>query len=176
MVNGYAFYTAKVEMNKTTQNSGVSLMALTAFRASAKDMNLVHEESAYYGIVKQILELDYYDFKRVVFYCDWVRLDSHGCRVDPEVNLVYVNLERLQRNTKEDDEPFILANQATQVFYCKDHSRPDEEWHVVLDVPRNLYQDMDSFEDPLVFEGRMNENDLAAALLDDIIDNVETEL
>lgn len=32
------------------------------------------------------------------------------------------------------DELFILVNQATQVFYCKDHNRPAEEWHVALDV------------------------------------------
>ena len=169
-INGYVFYTTDMEMNKTTQNSGVSLKALTGFRSNSKDKNLVHEEATYYGIIKQILELDYYDFKHVVFYCDWVRTeDAHGCRVDPETNLIYVNLRRLKRKTKEDDEPFILASQATQVFYCKDHSRPADEWHVVLDVPKRLTEDVDSFEDPLVFEPRMNENVLTEALRDDVI-------
>ncbi|KAF6158180.1 hypothetical protein GIB67_014974, partial [Kingdonia uniflora] len=55
---------------------------------------------------------------------------------DAMTNLRYVNLAKLQRNLKNDDEPFILASQATQVFYCKDHSRPDVQWHVVLDSQR----------------------------------------
>ena len=155
MINGYAFYMADAEMNKTTQNNGVSMRALTGCRSSAKDTNLVHEVFDYYGIIKKIIELDYCDFKQVVFYCDWVHIeDSNGCRVDPETNLIYVNLSRLKRSTKEDDEPFILAHQATQVLYCKDHNRPIEHWHVVLDVPKKLNQDVDYFEDPLAFEPR----------------------
>ena len=63
MINGYAFYTTDVEMNKTTQNSRVSLRALTSCRSSAKDTNLVHEVFDYYGIIKKIIEIDYYDFK-----------------------------------------------------------------------------------------------------------------
>ena len=81
--------------------------------------------------------------------------------------MIYVNLSRLKINTKEDDEPFILAHQATQVFYCKDHNRPTEHWHVVLD-PKKLNQDVDYFEDPLAFEPRMIENVLTEALEDDI--------
>ena len=88
--------------------------------------------------------------------------DKHGCYVDPATNVRYVNLRRLQRNSKEDDEPFILACQGTQVFYCKDHSRPVDDWHVVLDVPKKLNQDVDSFEDPL-----------RATLQDAIVDDEE---
>ena len=173
-INGYVFHTLDAEMNKTTQNSGVSMKALTPFRSSVGDTNLVHEEAAYYGVIKQILELDYHDFKQVVFYCDWVRIeDKHGCYVDPATNLIYVNLRRLQRNSKEDDEPFILASQGTQVFYCKDHSRPADDWHVVLDVPKKLNQDVDSFEDPLVFEARTNGSSLSATLQDAIVDDEE---
>lgn len=173
-VNGYVFHTLDAEMNKTTQNSGVSMKALTSFRSSVGDTNLVHEEASYYGVIKQILELDYHDFKQVVFYCDWVRIeDKHGCYVDPATNLIYVNLRRLQRNSKEGDEPFILASQGTQVFYCKDHSRPADDWHVVLDVPKKLNQDVDSFEDPLVFEARTNGSSLSATLQDAIFDDEE---
>ena len=170
-VNGYVFYTADVEMNKITQNSGVSIKAMTICRSSAKDKKPVVKEVAYYGIVKQILELDYHYFKVVVFYCDWVCTeDATGLRVDAETNLIFVNMRRLKGNTKENDEPFILAYQETQVFYCKDHSRPSEEWHVVLDVLKRLNCDVDSFEDPLVFEARMNENTIAATLQDDIME------
>ena len=170
-INGYVFCTADSEISKTTQNSGVSMKAVTKFRSSVNDTNFVSEEVPYYGIVKQILELDYHDFKVVVFNCDWVRIENtNSIRVDPETNLRYVNLERLMRTTKESDEPFILASQASQVFYCKDQSRPTDEWHVVLDAPKRLNQDMDSYEDPLVFEARTNENAYIGALHEDIID------
>ena len=47
-INGYVFRTLDAEMNKTTQNSWVSMKALTPFRSSVGDTNLVHEEAAYY--------------------------------------------------------------------------------------------------------------------------------
>ena len=96
-INGYVFHTLDAEMNKTTQNSGVSMKALTPFRSSVGDTNLLYDEAAYYGVIKQILELDYHNFKQVVFYCDWVRIeDKHGCYVDPATNLICINLRRLQ--------------------------------------------------------------------------------
>lgn len=170
-INGFVFCTADSEMTKTTENSGVSTKAIAKFRSSVKDTRLVTQEVTYYGIIKQILELDYHDFKVVVFNCDWVSLDGNSQRVDPETNLRYVNLKKLQRKTKEMDEPFILASEAYQVFYCKDQSRPMDEWHVVLDVPKKLNQDVDSYDDPLIFAARMNENTSTTALHDDIIED-----
>ncbi|KAF9601046.1 hypothetical protein IFM89_015031 [Coptis chinensis] len=87
-----------------------------------------------------------------------------------DTNLVYVNLRRCQRNTNEDDEPFILAFEAAQVFYCKDLSR--DNWHVVLHAPKRLNHDVDVYEDPLVFEAMVNSDGLASALMGDI-DGVE---
>ena len=43
-----------------------------------------------------------------------------------------------------------------------------DEWHVVLDVPKKLNQDVDSYDNPLVFAARMNENTSTTALHDDI--------
>lgn len=60
------------------------MKAITSFMASARHMNLVDEEVTVYVIMKQILELDYHDFKEIVFNCDWVQIeDINGCRVDP---------------------------------------------------------------------------------------------
>ncbi|KAF9615633.1 hypothetical protein IFM89_025186 [Coptis chinensis] len=58
--------------------------------------------------------------------------------------------EEFVRNTSEVDEPFILTSEAKQVFYCRDLSR--DNWHVVLDAPKRLSQEIDAYEDPLVFE------------------------
>ncbi|KAF9600856.1 hypothetical protein IFM89_013452 [Coptis chinensis] len=118
------------------------MRAVTSFRASAKDRNLVDDEVSYYGVVKRILELDYVVFKQIVFYCDWVHIEdkTNGCIVDPDTNLIFVNLGRFMRNTSEVDEPFILAFEAKQVFYCRDLSR--DNWHVVLDAPKRLTQEI----------------------------------
>lgn len=64
-VNGYLFYTAEEEQYMTTQNSEVTMDAFTSFRASAKDTNLMGDDTSYFGIVKKIL--DYEDFTEVVF-------------------------------------------------------------------------------------------------------------
>ncbi|KAF9598963.1 hypothetical protein IFM89_033308 [Coptis chinensis] len=47
---------------------------------------------------------------------------------------------------------------SSQVFYCKDPTR--DNWYVVLDAPKRLNQGVDAFEDPLVFEARMSEEEM----------------
>ncbi|XP_058103455.1 uncharacterized protein LOC131247027 [Magnolia sinica] len=129
-VNGYVFCTSDSEKNLTTQNSGVSMKALTMFRASARDKNLVEQEATYYG--------------------------------------------RFRRNIKEEDEPFIHASQAAQVFYCKDPTRDD--WHVVLDVPKRLTKDAYAFEDPLVFEAGLTAGSSSPSLIDDLYDPTSEDI
>lgn len=169
--NGFTFSTPVSEMTKTTQNSGVSMNAITFFRASAKDKNLIEEVVPYYGIIRKILELDYFDFKEVVFYCDWVRIEDkvNGCVVDKEMNLTTVNFERFKSISKETDEPFIRASDASQVFYCKDPTR--DNWYVVLDAPRRLTRFVDAYEDPFVFEAKTKGDILASSLVADVIDD-----
>ncbi|KAF6175756.1 hypothetical protein GIB67_035883 [Kingdonia uniflora] len=101
------------ESCKTTQNSGVKIKAMTNFVASARDQNPRVAETIYYGVAKEIIELDYYDFPQTVFYCDWVRVEDkvNGCVFDAEANLTFVNLQKLKRNSKVDDEPYYLASQ-----------------------------------------------------------------
>ncbi|KAF9613362.1 hypothetical protein IFM89_007440 [Coptis chinensis] len=50
--------------------------AMTNFCASAKDKKLVSDDTTYYGIIRQILELDYFDFTITIFCCDWVRVED----------------------------------------------------------------------------------------------------
>lgn len=157
-VNGYVFSTADSELNLTTQNSGVSMKAVGTFRSRASDTNLIDDSGTYYGIVKKILELNYYeDFKITVFYCDWVRTEDkvNGWEVDPETNVVCVNFARFKRNTNVEDEPFIHASHASQVFYCKDETR--ETWHIVLESQTRLNHDMDAYANPFVFSGAADE-------------------
>ncbi|KAF9597961.1 hypothetical protein IFM89_023364 [Coptis chinensis] len=96
----------------------------------------------------------------------------NGCVVDPETNLVFVNLGKFQGKYKENDEPFICASEASQVFYYKDPTR--DNWYVVLDAPKRLNQGVDAFEDPLVFEARMSEEEMISELVNDIVEEVDT--
>ncbi|KAF9610906.1 hypothetical protein IFM89_025494 [Coptis chinensis] len=93
--------------------------AMTNFRASAKDKKLVSDDTTYYGIIRQILELDYFDFTVTIFCCDWVRVEDkvNRCYTDPDINLTFVNLSKFKGSSKIVDEPFILASQASQVKY-----------------------------------------------------------
>lgn len=167
--NGYVFRTMDSEINKTTQNSGVSTKAKTKFRASAKDKNLVEDEAVYYGVTRKIIELNYFDFTQTIFYCDWVPIEdkTNGCKVDKDTNLTFVNMEKFKSNSNEDDEPCILASQASQVFYCKDPKK--DYWHVVLDAPKRLHRDVDSYDEPLIVESLVG-NMCVSSLVEEVMD------
>lgn len=67
----------------------------------------------------------------VLFKCEWCDATSgRGVKKD-ESNYTLVNLSRLT-NTGErlEDEPYIFASQAEQVYYIEDHSDPD--WFVAM--------------------------------------------
>ena len=50
-LNGYIFGAKVYEESTNVQNSRISYKALTFFRASAKDKNLVEAEMTYYGVI-----------------------------------------------------------------------------------------------------------------------------
>uniref|UniRef100_A0A803MT40 DUF4218 domain-containing protein n=1 Tax=Chenopodium quinoa TaxID=63459 RepID=A0A803MT40_CHEQI len=108
--NGYKFYTRDHDERCKTQNSGVSLTALTPSFTSSKDHNPVLGNVTYYGAIKSMIEVDYWStFSVVLFECDWfhVEVDDYG----------------LTRNFKKfcsKDDPFVLASQVHQVFYTQD--------------------------------------------------------
>lgn len=166
-VNGYLFYTAEAEKHLITQNSGVCMDACTSFRASSRDTNLVDDDTTYYGILQQIIELDYGDFTEVVFNCDWVRVEdrTNGFKVDPETKCRFVNFEKFQRSSKEVDEPFIHASQASQVFYCSDVTT--KHWNLVLDSPIRSHHNLNAFEDPFVFSASASEAPLISETMGD---------
>ena len=85
----------------------------------------------YYGVIRNIFELDYIIFKEVVFYCDWVRVeDKNACKVDVVTNLIMVDLSKLKSNDHVSDEPFVCAFQkVNQVFYSEYIN--NESWSIV---------------------------------------------
>nr|XP_009799974.1 PREDICTED: uncharacterized protein LOC104245959 [Nicotiana sylvestris] len=111
-INGYRFHTKERDSRGKTQNSGVTLSAITDSFASSRDQNPIDGEVIYYGAIRDIIEVDYWD--------------------DYGLTRVYFN--RLC-NT---DDPFVLASQVYQVFYVGDPTEKDV-YYARNKVPVDLY-------------------------------------
>nr|XP_025670299.1 uncharacterized protein LOC112770094 [Arachis hypogaea] len=128
-INGYRFHTRQREARRKTQNSGVTLVALTTSFASAKDPNPIRAKVSYYGRINDIIELDYFgNFKVVLFRCDWYETQEDG-----------YGSSYVQFNKKcYQEEPFVLACQVHQCFYVQDPF--DQNKHYVMkSIPRDLF-------------------------------------
>ncbi|KAE8683135.1 hypothetical protein F3Y22_tig00111213pilonHSYRG00118 [Hibiscus syriacus] len=130
-INEYRFHTTSQDESRTTQCSGVSLVAHAMQIASTKDSNPVYGVVTYYGRIQEIWDLDYRIFTVHVFMCDWV--DSRGIKKD-DFGFTVVNFARLDHQS----ERFILASQAKQVFYVQDQQ--DVNLSVVGFTPHKMYK------------------------------------
>ncbi|KAK1398076.1 DUF4216 domain-containing protein [Heracleum sosnowskyi] len=125
-VNGYKFHTRKYGASKSTFNSGVCI----------KGTNYTEMANDYFGIIEEILILEYprLPIKRtVLFKCEWFDPTPNvGTRAHRRYNIVEVN----QKKKLNLYEPFILAMQAVQVYYCNFPSlkRDKRDWLVVCKV------------------------------------------
>ncbi|XP_071694955.1 uncharacterized protein [Rutidosis leptorrhynchoides] len=73
IVNGYRFQIKQTEKKRKMQNSGVMLEARTNSFSSVRDKNPIVGAVTYYGVLKEIIELQYGTDKKVVlFRCDWI--------------------------------------------------------------------------------------------------------
>ncbi|XP_071714365.1 uncharacterized protein [Rutidosis leptorrhynchoides] len=129
IINCFRFHIKDVEKNRTTQNSGVILQALTSSFSSARDNDPIMGDVTYYGVLKDIIELQYGDEKKVVlFHCDWI---SSGSRIKVDEN-GFTTLDF------RDGLGRVLSQ---QVFYVADPVHKD--WKVVIKTtPRDNF-DMD---------------------------------
>ena len=93
------------------------------------DQNPVEGMVLYYGIIQDIIEIDYWGcFSVVLFNCDWFHneVDEYG-------------LTRVYFNKKcSTNDPFVLASQMHQVFYVEN---PVEKnvYYARNKVPVDLY-------------------------------------
>ncbi|KAK1415823.1 hypothetical protein QVD17_31611 [Tagetes erecta] len=84
IINGFRFHTKSLEENRKTQNSGVMLDAMTNSFSSARDNNPIVGDVTYFGVLNDIIELEYaVDRKVVLFHCDWI---SNGSRKKQDEN------------------------------------------------------------------------------------------
>ncbi|PRQ23733.1 hypothetical protein RchiOBHm_Chr6g0264621 [Rosa chinensis] len=108
--------------------------------SSAKDKNPVESDMTFYGIIEEIWEVDYHEFKAPLFLCRWAE-NEKGIKQD-EFGFTLVNLNR--QGHKKDK--FASAGQVKQVFYVEDPI--DVDWSVVLTTPNRDYRDC-FYEDDL---------------------------
>ncbi|XP_042973519.1 uncharacterized protein LOC122305193 [Carya illinoinensis] len=130
IINGKRFHTKEREFRRQTQNSGV-------FVIEDESTNNVD----FYGVINDIVELHYMGRRQVyLFMCDWFDIGDtrRGVRVD---NHMYsINMDRTWYN----DEPFVLACQASQCLYIRD-IRAKGRWFVV-----QKYMNKNVYDIPLV--------------------------
>ncbi|XP_042379879.1 uncharacterized protein LOC121972257 [Zingiber officinale] len=105
-VNGFKFETMEYGRFKATSNYGVCVLGST----------INEYEVDYYGVLEEILELNYYGLKDVIvlFKCHWYDTSDKGMKVH-RLGLVEIN-HKSKLNT---NDPFILAAQAQQVYYTR---------------------------------------------------------
>jgi hypothetical protein len=123
-INGYTFYTRAQDNKKTNQNSGV--------RTDTCDCD--GNKETYYGFIEEIWELGYRENLKVpLFHCQWIR-HPNGVKTD-KYGMTNVNLRFLGYR----EQPFVLANDVTQIFYVKDPDPANrDEHHIVLQGKRKI--------------------------------------
>ena len=107
-MNGFCFHTLQRGTSRFSNNSGVCV----------KGTNYTIYEIDYYGQLQEVVELEYpgWPIKRtVLFKCEWFDITPNvGTRIHKQYKLVDVNHTRRYAQ----DELFVLAMQAQQVYYC----------------------------------------------------------
>ena len=135
-VNGYKFHTSSCSEGKRTNNSGVCVKGTG---------NINMGEDDFYGILEEVLEIEYpgLPMKRLIlFACEWFDpVIDRGMKIYKEYGIVEVNHTR--RYSKYD--PFIYAQQATQVYYAPypNSIREKSNWWVVIKTkPRSMVENV----------------------------------
>ena len=103
VVNGVKFLTHSRDSNRNTQNSGICVCG--------------PDNQKYYGVLEEIYELSYINDNSVIlFKCKWFDTNPSKRRVQQHKNRMSIFV----KDSWYENEPFILASQAEQVFYVDD--------------------------------------------------------
>ncbi|XP_019229639.1 PREDICTED: uncharacterized protein LOC109210641 [Nicotiana attenuata] len=162
--NGYRFQTKQSEEFNVTQNSGVMVVSKTESYASTSDNAPKSANITYYGRLNDIVELNYYEFKVILFKCDWVDVTKGRGIKEDDLGFTLVNFTHLtDSGDQQRHEPFIFAEQAQQVIFVQDPQ--DHEWFVPrLIKPRDIFNMGE--ENSMQFESSMQSDATDMALLE----------
>jgi len=148
-----------MDEKSTIQNSSAILESESMQFSTSKDTNPLLGSKAYSEFIEEIWEVEYTKFFVPVFKCKWVDNKS-GVKID-ESGFALVDFRKIGYR----GEPYIMVQQASQVFYVKDPS--SEHWYVVLHG-KNQGEAVDDIEngDPRSFTPMIINKD------DDVVDDV----
>ena len=143
IVNGVRYHTETRDASRSTQNYGIWVEG--EHNGNTCD---------FYGAITDIWELSYLlNHKVVLFKCTWYKTDGRN-NIREEYHLFSINVSSKWYT----DQPFILANQANQVFYLRD-DKLGSNWKVVQkvhhrhlwDIPKEMLENAKEFEDDVNF-------------------------
>ena len=103
--------------------------------STSKDNTPLLGSMSYYGVIEEIWEIVYSKIHVPVFKCKWVD-NKTGVFID-ETGQTLVDFSKVGYK----EEPFIMAHQATQVFYVKD---PSNDRLSVVIRSKNSQNDVDN--------------------------------
>jgi len=104
------------------QNSGVTLRAESQHFIGVHDDNPCVASIPCFGFIEEIWELNYVKYIVCVFKCKWV--DSNTGVWTDDVGFTFVDLKKLAYP----NDPFIMAEQAKQVFMFKTYVMKGDQW------------------------------------------------
>ncbi|OMO67978.1 hypothetical protein COLO4_29949 [Corchorus olitorius] len=151
MVNGYNFHTFVHGQGRATINTGIGVRG--------SDSNDPSHD--FYGILKDVVQIEYcgstFSMNVVLFEGDWFD-PINGMKVHPLYKLVDVNRKKFYKEY----DPFILAQQAIQVYYCHYPSMKKDkvDWMAVCETKSRRVVDSASKEE--------SDQDATAYQVDDI--------
>ncbi|KAH0725280.1 hypothetical protein KY284_001145 [Solanum tuberosum] len=111
ILNGYRFHTLSYGSKKSSMNKCVCI----------KGTNWNDYESDYHGLLGEVIQLEFSNPTKkrttlVLFKCDWFYPTmGRGCKVHNQYGLIDMNHKK--RFSSSAYEPFVLAEQAQQVYF-----------------------------------------------------------
>ncbi|KAK4386054.1 hypothetical protein Sango_2476000 [Sesamum angolense] len=120
-VNGYNFQTERHNTGKSTMNC----------RVYVKSSLYTDEENDFYGIIEEIYSTDIPTYSKLAHRAVQISLVDlvRGMKVHQSYHLVDVNFKKLYQK----DDPFILAQQAVQVYFTEYLSTSQRPLHENVD-------------------------------------------
>ncbi|KAH1056044.1 hypothetical protein J1N35_034109 [Gossypium stocksii] len=126
IINGFRFHTKYQERLRRTQYCGIVVNSSITSYANARDSNPIKGNLEYYGLLTDIIELDYYGKWKVALfrgYARGIKNDQFGFTMVTFFRLIHTGEQLI-------DKPYVFSSQVKQVFYSQDPT--DEGWYVVL--------------------------------------------
>ncbi|KAL6579232.1 hypothetical protein OROMI_009448 [Orobanche minor] len=132
IVNGVRFLTIERDVRCKTQNSGIIV-----------EGNHGDDNIEFFGILTHIIHLDYVKGRHItVFKCEWFDLGTKKrIGIQKEGNITSIRVT----GKWYENEPFIMADQARQVFYIND-PKLGGEWRVVQPFQHRHIYDVDEMQ------------------------------